>query len=765
MKMNIGIPYFMRLCNVITLIIALSILDTTFSFGSEAQDTNYFRLNEVVVTATRNEKNLGEVPADVTIITQEDLRKKNYVNINEALETAMGVMSYTGSGIAPAPPASPVVNLRGFHGAMRTMIMVNGQPISPFLYAASLVHWTAIPVDVVERIEIVRGPFSALYGGDAVGGVINIITKSPEKFEATVRSGYGSNNTFKEHLSIGGKPLESLSVFGSYDFKKTDNYVSSYYVLREGTPTEEQAATARPVTGPTKQPYRSGGVAYLVGDKGEYDYSEHTFTFNVKLDPTESSYIKANILHSFYDIDPYGSSSYLRDLSGEEVRSGWVGFTEDGNTKYLNLNSGSFLGPRSEKSTGIYTLEYVNDITDSLRLKVYGGLTNFATDKIMYPAGGATESGGPGTFQEAPSKIWTGDLQTDYRVADWLLMTGGLSYRRDEGEYNKYSATDWTDFDSITTLNQTIEPESNRYGVYAQFEVNPIDKLTVYAGLRYDWWDSEATRKTLDTTENLEADGQDALSPKIAFVYSLLEDTTLRLSGGRAFRVPNFFELYQPLTTSGTTYQPNPNLKPEITWAWEGGIEQVFFDGWTVLSLTYFEHYTKDFIDSRTFADPDDPETTIAQRDNFGKVEVKGLEVGIDQKITDYLRGFANYTYMHAEITDNPNYPNYVGNRPRYVPDHMFNAGLDLKYMDFHWNVTTHYRSRMYTNNANDTVNWEVYGVQDEIPFITDTTIGYNFLDHYNLSFTVNNLFDNDDYFLSGRAPGRTFFGMLTARF
>ena len=384
---------------------------------------------------------------------------------------------------------------------------------------------------------------------------------------------------------------------------------------------------------------------------------------------------------------------------------------------------------------------------------------------MMWPGSSATEHGGAGTFYEAPSKIWTGDLQTDYKFANGLILTGGMSYRRDEGEYNKYSATDWRDFDSMTTLIQTIDPESNRYSAYLQAELTPINKLTVYPGLRYDWWDSEATMRTPTVTQNLEAKDQDSLSPKISLLYTPWENTVLRLSGGKAFRVPNFFELYQPLTTSGTTYLPNPDLKPEITWGWEGGIEQGFFGGRTVLSLTYFEHYTKDFIDSRTYPDPNDPGTTIAQRDNFGKVEVEGLEIGLKQKITDYLNGFANYTFTYAEITDNPSYPQYVGNRPRYVPKHMFNAGIDLKYKPFTANVTTHYRSRMYTTNANDTVNWEVYGVQDKIPFITDVTVGYDFLKYFNLSFSVNNLFDSDVYYLWNHAPGTTLFGMLTMKY
>ena len=684
--------------------ISAAVLATLLAAPSFAQEPpkKAHALDEIVVTATKTEKTLADVPADVSVITKEELKRKNYTNVSEALETIPGVMSYSGTGIAPGPPASPVVNLRGFHGAMRSMIMVNSQPISPFLYAASLAHWSAIPVDVIERIEVVRGPFSALYGGDAVGGMINIITKTPEKFEATVRTGYGSDNTYKEHVSIGGKPLEKLSVFAAYDFKKTDNYVSDLNILKAGAPDATQAASAVPVSGARQVPYSTGGNAYEIGDRGLYDYAEHTLTLNMKLEPTDSSSLKANILYSFYDVDRFDSSSSLRDASGNEVRSGWVSFPENGGTTYLNVASSGFMGSRAEKASGIYTLEYTNDLSSSLRIKLSAGLTDFSTDKVMYPIGNATDTDGAGVFQEAPSKIWTGELQTDYQASPWLLLTTGLSSRRDEGQFNSYMASNWKDFDSISMQLQTIDPESDRYGLYLQGELTPFEDLAVYLGARYDWWSSEATQQIGGVTEKLSAQDKNAFSPKISFLYTPYANTILRLSGGKAFRVPNFFEQYQPLRTSGAAYIPNPDLEPEITWSWETGVEQAFFAEQTVLNLTYFEHYTSDFIDSRTSADPNDPTVTIAQRDNFGEVEVKGLEIGIRQKVTDYLSGFANYTYTNAEITDNPNYPEYVGNQPRYVPEHMFNVGLDLRQGPFSAGIVTHYRSKMFQANANN---------------------------------------------------------------
>ena len=148
------------------------------------------------------------------------------------------------------------------------------------------------------------------------------------------------------------------------------------------------------------------------------------------------------------------------------------------------------------------------------------------------------DSGGMGVFQEAPSTIWTGEAQADYLASDWVLLTSGLSWRKDEGTFRSYMASNWRNFDALDTMLQVIEPESSRYGAYLQAEIMPTDELTVYLGGRYDWWDSEATCQTAAARENLTAQDQDAFSPKLSLVYTPQEAMTLRLSGGMAFRVP-----------------------------------------------------------------------------------------------------------------------------------------------------------------------------------------------------------------------------------
>lgn len=718
-----------------------------------AERSGAVALEEIVVTSTKTPKALWEVPAAVSVVTQEDLKRKNYLKLNEALEFLPGVSAFASRKLAEPFPG---VNLRGFHGHMRTMVLVNGQPISPFLYNASLVPWSLVPVDIVERIEVVRGPFSALYGGDAVGGVINIITKCPPKLEALLRGGFGDRQTYKVHAGASNRFLDKINLYLSFDKRTTDSFVSDYCVVQPTAP----GGGAIAVRGAIPQNWPSGGPAYLVGDLGRFFYDEITLNLSMHMDITDDSYFRFNALYSEYLIDPFNNHTYLRDNAGNPVYSGLVTFLINGNPVFLDLSPSDFLNYRIEKATGIYNAEYVNKINDKFDFKLTAGITNFSKDIFFIPIGNATMNGGSGLILEAPSNIVNSEIQVNYWLMPKFLLTGGFNYRYDFGRYSMALASNWKKRDSKTDFYRSLYPNSNRFGLYFQGEIHLLDNLVIYPGVRLDWWNSRAT-VTTTVTRNFSSH-DDSLSPKLAIVYHPWEDTTLRLSGGKAFRVPNFFELYQIWRAGGQEYRPKPDLKPEITWGWEAGIEQRLFDKRTQIGLTYFEHYTTDYIDSRLFSSGG---ITYMQRDNIGKVQARGLEVELHQKIGEYVNFFTNYTYIDAVIKKYEGYPEYVNKTPRYVPQHMFNAGLDFHYDRYKASIITHYMSRMYYNNLNDTVNWNVYTVLDKVDFITDLTLGVDITKNINATITINNIFDKDNYYQYARQSGRSYFGVISIKY
>ncbi len=190
-----------------------------FSFPLFAQEKEV-TLEEVVVTATRDIQEIRKIPANVTVITREEIEQSNSQTTIDLIRNEVGVVvrDYYGTGKKAS------VDIRGFGetGLLNTLVLVDGRRVNEI--DLSGVDWTQIPLDQVERIEIVRGSGSVLYGDNAVGGVINIITKKPEKpFSANAEGVIGSYHYNKERGSVSGKwgPLSAILNVG---YNGTEGY-------------------------------------------------------------------------------------------------------------------------------------------------------------------------------------------------------------------------------------------------------------------------------------------------------------------------------------------------------------------------------------------------------------------------------------------------------------------------------------------------------------------------------------------------------------
>ncbi len=118
--------------------------------------------------------------------------------------------------------------LRGISGYQRTAVLVDNQPMNNALSGG--VNWASFEIEDIDRIEVVPGPFSSLYGGSAMGGVINIITKKPEEGKFVVKAGVGSNALNSLSLTYGGKTFEDLGRCANYGHKRSDGYIREYVV-------------------------------------------------------------------------------------------------------------------------------------------------------------------------------------------------------------------------------------------------------------------------------------------------------------------------------------------------------------------------------------------------------------------------------------------------------------------------------------------------------------------------------------------------------
>jgi iron complex outermembrane receptor protein len=202
--------------HLISIFSSLLVLLPFYLFAQEKEVT----LEKVVVTATRDEQEIRKIPANVTVITREEIERSNAKTTVDVLRDEVGVVVRDLLGTGKAAQ----IDIRGFGetGPLNTLVLVDGRRVNEI--DLSGVDWTQIPIDQVERIEILRGPGSVLYGDNAVGGVINIITKKPDKlFSAKGEAIRGSYLYHKESGSVSGKwgPFSAILHAG---YSSTEGY-------------------------------------------------------------------------------------------------------------------------------------------------------------------------------------------------------------------------------------------------------------------------------------------------------------------------------------------------------------------------------------------------------------------------------------------------------------------------------------------------------------------------------------------------------------
>lgn len=191
---------------LIALLLGTSLLLPGFGLAEEKNETtaktgdSSVRMEEMVVTASRVEESLRMAADAVTVVTAKDIQRKGEQTVVEALSDVPGV-SITQNG---SNGGTTNVYLRGTSNA-HTVILIDGMRVADPIGMDGKVSISNLPTDNIERIEVVRGNQSVLYGSDAIGGVINIITKKG-KGKPTVSTSFegGSYQTYKENLSVRG---------------------------------------------------------------------------------------------------------------------------------------------------------------------------------------------------------------------------------------------------------------------------------------------------------------------------------------------------------------------------------------------------------------------------------------------------------------------------------------------------------------------------------------------------------------------------------
>lgn len=204
---------------------AVTLLGLAFSVQAQQQG-NVKQMETVVVTASGFEQVVRDAPASITVITREELEKKPFKNLGEAVEDVEGVSVERGG-----KTGGMNISMRGL-GPDYTLILVDGKRVNRNSSGSRPNGFGDVdtsfipPLSAIERIEVVRGPMSTLYGSDAMGGVINIITRKVAsewggsvKLEGTVQMNSDFGNSYSPSIYLSGPIKEDLlgvSVYGSY---------------------------------------------------------------------------------------------------------------------------------------------------------------------------------------------------------------------------------------------------------------------------------------------------------------------------------------------------------------------------------------------------------------------------------------------------------------------------------------------------------------------------------------------------------------------
>jgi len=709
---------------------------------------NLTELNEiVVVTATRSDKKLEDSPGSAAVISLDEMMGRPISTIDQAINTIPGVFNRRGKGVMDT---QSTITLRGFPGQQRTLVLLDGMPLNDSYLGA--VQFGGLAVGNVEKIEVVKGPFSSLYGGNAMGGVVNIVTRMPETREIIMRGSFGSglgnnqamNDLARGYFSYSENFSNRFRILVSYGHNRTNGFA-----------TDLNSQSLQPpdgITGYRETTDTQGNRRFIVGDRGDNFWDDHDFNLKASWKITDVSRIGFSFLRSAYRYGVDSPHTYLGNAAGDPVFS----YTSGSST----VRESSFLSGAGNRRQDIYSLSF-DTVVGRAQMKSMVSFLGVGNNWYTTPGSTAatTAAGGPGTLAETPLHRTTGSIQFMFPVFSRHIVTFGGDLTRSVASTREYGLADWRDENSRNRMTYEAGGKSLTTGLFAQDELLIRKDLTAYIGVRGDFWQTFDGRANQDGVEGYPASYAArkafSLSPKAAIVYRLSPVTTLRSSIGRVFRAPTIYELYRTWSySSGTVYRANPDLKPEVAISWDAGIDRRLWKG-ADASLAYFENRMSNLVYRRT--DPVAPK--INEYVNAGKAVGRGVEMELSQRLAPDLRLFLNATFNNARITENESKPSTEGRFLAFLPRWTSNGGAEFEGGRIRATLTGRYVGKIYSHDENRDVVTGVPGSFDPY-FTADAKVTYRIGRLFALSLSVENILDRE-YFYSYLAPRRSAFAEI----
>ena len=546
-------------------------------------------LEHVQVTATRSNKRDIDISAAVTVIEEDAVLKLAPDVIAEMLRGQPGAF------FQQTTPGQGIPIIRGLKGS-QVLHLVDGMRLNnAFFRNAPNQYLGLVDSYATDRMEVVRGSQGTLYGADAMGGVVNILTPEPGFSEAQWQ--------------------QETRLYGSYDS------VDNGWVLNART------------TGGKQGWGFTGGATYQ-------DHSTRTSGTGEKLVP--SAY-KSKAADLKFVIDSSERTSLMLAAQVmeqpstpryDEMVPGY-GQQEPSSEQYLfKPNRRSFIHARFRYDGQSNWFDQVEAhlarqvITDNRLTQDYGSPV-IVTEHNRSTLDGVT-------------------LQFNSNFDSGISLVWGAEYYTDDVDSRRFRQLE--DADSRIEVRSRFPDGSSMdsTAVYFSGEWLNTDKLNLNAGLRYSWFDIN-----LPTNENYDDVRlkPSALTGDIHVVYALNPGFKLVANLGRGFRPPNIFDLAALGPRPGNRFNiANTDLDPETVWSYDLGFKTESDS----LELEVFAFYLdySDKITSVFTGDTTEDGRLIVRSENRNHVELYGLEAGLQWALTDDLRLFAVVNYTHGEESD-----------------------------------------------------------------------------------------------------------------
>lgn len=724
-------------------IVLLSLVTATYLMGDGVT------LDPIIITATQTEVTLSDAPGSVSVISKEAIDRLPVSNLKEVVKTLEGITAIEHRGLSDV---NPTVVLRGIPDQSRTMILLDGVPMNTSYTSTASTPYNILPEDL-ERIEVIRGPFSSLYGSNAMGGVINYITQMPDISEYKASIGYGDafndgeaqSNLIKVYVSAADKITDTLKLKISYGAFGTDGYQSDFVTVTQ--PKTGYSGFIPETSSPVP-----GTAQWIVGNAGNRGVNKYDLSAKLLYAPTTKDTLSASYRQSHYHVKYSDPESYITQNSSGNTVYSYPGSSATG------LKESKFLQGQNDLTSDLYILDYRHNFLDSTfdirysLLSVYDWYTSAGTT--------ATRSGGSGTLtpREAENTMLHATWQKP--IGNSLLLVGG-EYKRNTSVSDTNTLSDWRDEDSKTLTTASSGGKERIIASFAEVQSAITDKLSANIGGRFESWigydgyvsDANASNTTLN--QNYPTLHKNNFSPKISLNYQATDNTLLKTSWGKAFRAPDPVNLYRTyeITAIKRVYVANPNLNPERSESYDFGVEQkIPHNG--LFKAYWFHTIIEDMISTNLPVLSGGK--SYYERINVGKARSQGYELAYIQPLEYDLTLNTNYTKTYTKILENSIEPALIGKRFTGIPENMANVSLTYDNQLFYALLNYNYQSKIYNNSDNSDTISNVYGSIDDVG-ILNTKIGYRINKKADFTFAINNLMDKS-YFSYEKAEGRSWF-------